>query len=121
MKLWGNLSFNPISVLTGDTLEGMATSADGRLVAGRMMTEAQAIGAALGIGFSMDVAERMDRAARVGPHKTSMLQDFEAGRALELEALLGVVIELGDLLDLPCDTLKAVYHLVRLKVATAAA
>ena len=95
LKLWGNLSFNPVSVLTGGTLAELATDPGTRRVIRTMMEEARAVAEALGVTFAVDADERMDMAAKVGAHRTSMLQDVEAGRPTELDALLGVVIELG--------------------------
>lgn len=113
LKLWGNLSFNPVSVLTNGTLEGMAADPGTRRVIRAMMLEAQAIAEALDIRFTVAIEERMDMAARVGAHRTSMLQDVEAGRPPELDALLGVVIELGRLVNCPTPSLNLVYDLVK--------
>jgi len=118
LKLWGNLSFNPVSVLTDGTLEGLATDPGTRQVIRVMMLEARAVGEALGISFAVDVEERMNMAARVGAHRTSMLQDVEAGRPTELDALLGVVIELGALTGVDTPSLKLVYDLVKFRSRT---
>lgn len=115
LKLWGNLSFNPVSVLTDGTLEGLATDPGTRQVIRVMMLEAKAVGEALGVSFAVDVEERMDMAARVGAHRTSMLQDVESGRPTELDALLGVVIELGALTGVHTPSLKLVYDLVKFR------
>ena len=113
MKLWGNLSFNPVSVLTHATLERMGTEPGLREVVGRMMEEAKAIGERLGIRFALDIEKRIDTAREVGAHKTSMLQDLEAGRPMELDALTGVVRELGRLVDVATPTIDLIYNLTR--------
>ena len=84
-KLWGNMSFNPISALTGATLAGICTHPQGRALAADMMREAQAVGEKLGIRFRIPLAKRIAGAEAVGEHKTSMLQDVEAGRATEVD------------------------------------
>jgi len=118
LKLWGNLSFNPVSVLTQGTLIDLATDAGTRRVIRAMMEEAKVIGEALGITFAVGVDERMDMAAKVGSHRTSMLQDVEAGRPTELEALLGVVIELGRLVKCDTPSLQLVYDLAKFRSRT---
>jgi 2-dehydropantoate 2-reductase len=95
LKVWGNLSFNPISALTHATLEDICVFPATRELAANMMTEAQNIGAKLGVQFKVSLEKRIAGAQAVGQHKTSMLQDVEAGRQLELQALVGAVIELG--------------------------
>lgn len=115
LKLWGNLSFNPVSVLTRGTLEGMARDAGARNVLRAMMEEAKAVGEALGVTFSVGVDERMDMAAKVGAHRTSMLQDVDAGRPTELDALLGSVIELAQMTGIATPALKLVYDLTRFR------
>ena len=115
LKLWGNLSFNPVSVLTGGLLADLATDSGTRRVIHAMMTEAQRVGEALGVSFAVSIEERMDMAAKVGAHRTSMLQDVEAGRPTELEALLGVVIELGKLVKQETPSLQLVYDLVKFR------
>lgn len=114
VKLWGNLSFNPISALTHATLEEICRFAPTRALAARMMAEAQAVGEQLGVAFKISLDKRIAGAEAVGAHKTSMLQDVEAGRALELEALVGAVIELGQITGVPTPTIEAVYALTRL-------
>lgn len=116
-KLLGNTTFNPISVLTGATLEQMGTDAGVRALIHRMMAEAEAVAGKLGVEFSMSIDKRIDGAAGVGAHKTSMLQDFEAGRALELDALVGAVVEMGRLVEVPTPTIDSVLALVRQKTA----
>ena len=114
LKLWGNASFNPISALTHATLEGICRFADARQLAHDIMSEMQAIAGKLGIAFRVPIEKRIAGAEKVGPHKTSMLQDVEAGRAIELEALVGSVIELGRLTQTPSPHLDTVYALMQL-------
>jgi 2-dehydropantoate 2-reductase len=121
LKLWGNLSFNPVSVLTGGTLVDLATDPGARRVLRTMMEEAQAVAAKLGISFAVGVEERMDMAARVGAHRTSMLQDVEAGRPTELDALLGAVIELAGLVEIDTPCLKTIYDLCKFRCERALA
>lgn len=113
VKLWGNLCFNPISALTGATLEEIATDAGTRAVARAMMVEAQAIGEQLGVKFKIDVEKRIDGAKSVGAHKTSMLQDLERGRSMEIDALLTVVQEMGELVSVPTPSIDTVLALVQ--------
>lgn len=119
LKLWGNLSFNPVSVLTGGTLIDLATDAGTRRVLRSMMEEAKEVGEALGVTFSVDIDERMDMAAKVGAHRTSMLQDVDAGRPTELDALLGVVIELAALAKVRTPCLQLVYDLTKFRSRSA--
>lgn len=109
VKLWGNLSFNPISALTHATLEDICRYPATRALASRMMTEAQGVAEALGVRFKITLEQRIAGAEAVGAHKTSMLQDVEHGRALELEALVGSVVELGRITGQPTPTIEAVY------------
>jgi 2-dehydropantoate 2-reductase len=109
VKLWGNLSFNPISALTHATLEEICRFPATRALASRMMTEAQGVAEALGVRFKITLEQRIAGAEAVGAHKTSMLQDVEHGRALELEALVGSVVELGRITGQPTPTIEAVY------------
>ena len=95
LKVWGNLSFNPISALTHATLEDICLYAPTRELAAAMMREAQTIGEALGVQFKVSLEKRIAGAQAVGQHKTSMLQDVEQGRPLELQALVASVMELG--------------------------
>lgn len=115
VKLWGNLSFNPISALTGATLEEICATPGTRDTAKAMMLEAQTIGQKLGVRFAIDVEKRIDGAAAVGAHKTSMLQDLERGRAMEIDALVTAVKELGRLTDTPTPTIDSVLSLVKLR------
>ena len=114
IKLWGNLSFNPISALTHATLVDICEFAPSRELAARMMREGQAIGEKLGVNFKVSLDKRIAGAAAVGKHKTSMLQDIEAGRPIELEALVGTVIEMGKITETPTPTIEAVYALAAL-------
>lgn len=114
VKLWGNLSFNPISALTHATLEEICTFSASRELAASMMREAQTVGEKLGVQFKISLDKRIAGAQAVGAHKTSMLQDVEAGRALELEALVGAVVELGRITDTPTPTISAIYGAAKL-------
>ena len=115
LKLWGNLSFNPVSVLTQGTLLQLATDEGTRKVIHAMMQEARAVGEALGVKFSVDADERIGMAERVGNHRTSMLQDVEAGRPIELDSLLGAVIELAKMVGIATPTLNLVYDLTKFR------
>jgi len=114
LKLWGNLSFNPISALTHATLEDICVFPATRELAANMMLEAQAIGEKLGVHFRVSLEKRINGAQAVGHHKTSMLQDVEMGRPIELEALVGSVIELGKITETPTPNINAVYALASL-------
>jgi len=119
VKLWGNVAFNPISALTGGTLEGICEDGETRAVARAVMIEAQRVGEALGIKFPIDVERRIDGAQAVGAHKTSMLQDLEAGRPMEIDALVTAVGEMGRLVGVETPTLDLVLALVRQRARTA--
>jgi len=114
LKVWGNLSFNPISALTHATLEDICLYPPTHQLAASMMTEAQAIGEKLGVQFKVSLEKRIAGAQAVGQHKTSMLQDVEQGRALELQALVASVMELGQITQTPTPTIHAVYALASL-------
>ena len=114
LKLWGNMTFNPVSALSRGTLAAICQYPPTRELARAMMTEAQAIATKLGISFRVPIEKRIAGAERVGHHKTSMLQDVEAGRALETDALLGSVIELGRMTDTSTPHLDAVFALTKL-------
>ncbi len=114
VKLWGNLTFNPVSALTHATLEDICGFEPTRNLAARMMAEAQQVGEKLGVQFKISIDKRIAGAQAVGAHKTSMLQDIEAGKALELEALLGSVIELAQVVSVDTPVLQAVYALTRI-------
>ena len=118
IKLWGNLSFNPISALTHATLEDICRFPATRALATHMMREGQAVAEALGVRFKISLEQRIAGAQAVGAHKTSMLQDVEAGRALELEALVGAVIELGRITGTPTPHIEAVYAATSLLAQT---
>ena len=113
LKLWGNLCFNPISALTGATLDIVATDPGTRGLSRAMMMEAQKIAVRLGVHFRVDVERRINGAAKVGAHRTSMLQDLEKGRALEIDALLTVVQEMGRLVDLEAPHINSVLALIQ--------
>ncbi|MDA4847440.1 2-dehydropantoate 2-reductase [Hoeflea poritis] len=119
VKLWGNLSFNPISALTHATLDVLCTDPGTRSVARNMMLEAQAIAEKLGVTFPIDVERRIDGGAAVGPHRTSMLQDLDAGRPMEIDALVRSVQELGRITDTPTPTIDTVLALIALRGRTA--
>jgi 2-dehydropantoate 2-reductase len=114
LKLWGNLSFNPISALTHSTLEDICKFPQTRALAAQMMTEAQQVAEKLGASFRVSLERRIEGAENVGKHKTSMLQDLEVGKALEIEGMLGVVIELGEQTGVPTPAMNTVYALVSL-------
>lgn len=113
VKLWGNLAFNPISALTVATLDRVTGEPELRALCRTMMLEAKPVAEALGTRFAIDVDKRIDGAAEVGEHKTSMLQDLERGRPMEIDALLGAVVELGEAVGQPMPTCRAVLALVR--------
>jgi len=118
IKLWGNLSFNPISALTHATLVDICEFGPSRELAARMMQEAQQIGEKLGVKFKVSLDKRIAGAAAVGKHKTSMLQDIEAGRPIELDALVGTVLEMGQITETPTPNIEAVYALAALLAKT---
>ena len=119
VKLWGNLAFNPISALTTATLDVLIADDAQRGVARAMMVEGQRVAEALGVRFAIDVDKRIAGAAEVGAHKTSMLQDLERGRPMEVEALLGAVVELAELVGEPAATCRTVLALVRARARAA--
>jgi len=119
VKLWGNLCFNPISALTHATLDVIATDPGTHGVARLMMLEAQAIGEKLGVRFGVNVDQRIAGAAGVGPHKTSMLQDLERGKLMEIDALLGAVQELGCLVEVETPTIDVLLPLVQQRARVA--
>lgn len=120
VKLWGNLSFNPISALTHATLEQICRFGPTRSLAASMMREAQTVAEKLGVRFKISLDQRIAGAEAVGAHKTSMLQDVEHGRALELEALVGSVVELGRITGTPTPTIDAIYAATSLLAQTLA-
>lgn len=113
LKLWGNLCFNPISALTRATLDVVATDPGTRAVAKAMMTEAEIIARKIGADFRVDIERRIDGAASVGAHRTSMLQDLEKNRQLELDALLTSVQEMGRLVEVPTPAIDIVLALTQ--------
>jgi 2-dehydropantoate 2-reductase len=121
VKLWGNLSFNPISALTHATLDDICRFPPTRALAAAMMAEGQRVAEALGVRFKITLEQRLAGAEAVGAHKTSMLQDVENGRALELEALVGAVVELGRITGVPTPTIEAIHAASSLLARTLAA
>ena len=119
LKLWGNLCFNPISALTHATLDAIAHDPGTRAIARTMMLEAKTIGDKLGVHFRVDVERRIDGAGAVTGHKTSMLQDLERGRPMEIDPLVAVIQEMGRLVDVPTPTLDIVLALVRQRARVA--
>ncbi|MEM8571568.1 MAG: 2-dehydropantoate 2-reductase [Pseudomonadota bacterium] len=115
VKLWGNLSFNPISALTHATLDVLCTDTGTRALARSMMVEAQEVAEKLGVKFPIDVDRRIDGGAAVGAHRTSMLQDLDAGRPMEIDALVGSVAELGRITGVPTPAIDAVLALITLR------
>jgi 2-dehydropantoate 2-reductase len=114
LKLWGNLTFNPISALSHSTLVDICQYPLARELAANMMREAQAVAGRLGIEFRVSLEKRIAGAEKVGRHKTSMLQDVEAGRGPEIDALVGSVVELGQLTGIGTPHIDTVYALVKL-------
>lgn len=121
VKILGNLAFNPISALTGATVAQMARDPDVSAIARNIMQEAEAVAHALGLELPISIDQRMAGAERVGEHKTSMLQDLEMGRRMELEAVVGAVAELGERLNLPMPHTRTVYACTKLLGAVRAA
>jgi 2-dehydropantoate 2-reductase len=113
LKLWGNLCFNPLSALTRATLDVVATEPGSRALAKAMMTEAETIARAHGADFRVDIERRINGAARVGAHRTSMLQDLERGRPLEIDALLTAVQEMGRMIGVATPYIDSVLALVQ--------
>jgi 2-dehydropantoate 2-reductase len=114
IKLLGNVVFNPMSALTGATLVEMVTHPETSATVRAVMTEADEVAQGLGVRLPFTVEQRMEGARKVGAHKTSMLQDLEAGRPMELESVVGVVIELGEKLGLPMPLTRTLYSCARL-------
>ena len=113
VKLWGNMAFNPISALTTATLDLITTDPGTRAVCRATMLEGQAVAEALGVRFAIDVDKRIEGGAEVGQHKTSMLQDLELGRPLEIEAILGAVVEMATWVSVPTPISQTLLALVR--------
>jgi 2-dehydropantoate 2-reductase len=114
VKLMGNVAFNPISALTGGTLEELARHPEVSNVVRELMAETEAVAARLDIELPISIDQRMAGAEKVGAHKTSMLQDLEAGRPMEIDAVVGAVMELGDRLGVPMPVTRAIYGCVKL-------
>ena len=121
LKLWGNLCFNPISALSHATLEGICRDPDGHALVETMMKEARAVAKKLGVVLRMPIDKRIAGAEAVGAHKTSMLQDVEQGRPLELAALVGSVVELGRITGVPTPSIAAIHQVAALLSRTLAA
>jgi 2-dehydropantoate 2-reductase len=113
VKLWGNMVFNPLAALTTGTLDVITGDAELRALCRTMMLEGRAVAEALGVRFAIDVDKRIEGAAEVGAHKPSMLQDLERGRPMEIDALLGAVVELGEVTGHPTPISRAVLTLLR--------
>jgi 2-dehydropantoate 2-reductase len=114
LKLWGNLSFNPISALTRATIDRIIADQGTYALTVAMMAEAQQVAEKLGIRFPISIERRIRMAEEIGAHKTSMLQDIEAKRPTEIDALLGAVVELAELTGTPTPTLRAIYAVTSL-------
>jgi len=114
VKLLGNVAFNPISALTGGTLEELVRHPETSAVIREIMAETEAVAAKLGIELPISIDQRMAGAEKVGAHKTSMLQDLEAGRPLELEPIVGATVELGERLGVQMPATRAVYACAKL-------
>jgi 2-dehydropantoate 2-reductase len=121
LKLWGNLSFNPISALTHATLVDLCQFPPTRELSAKMMAEAEEIAKKLGVSMRISIERRIAGAEKVGAHKTSMLVDIEQGRPIELDALMGAVIELGELTQTPTPHISAIYATASLLAKTLAA
>src|ERR1700730_4617196 len=114
VKILGNVAFNPISALTRATLAQMARDREVSPVVRNIMSEVEAVAAKMGIEMPISIEQRIAGAEKVGEHKTSMLQDLEAGRPMELEAVVGAVVELGERLNLPMPHTRTVYACAKL-------
>jgi len=119
VKLWGNMAFNPLSALTSAALDVITGEAELRAVCRQMMLEGQAVAEKLGVRFAIDVDKRIAGGAEVGAHKTSMLQDLEKGRPMEVDALLGAVVELAEMVDEQTPTCRTVLALLRTRARLA--
>ena len=119
VKLWGNMAFNPLSALTTATLDIITGDPELRAVCRQMMLEGQAVAERLGVRFAIDVDKRIAGGAEVGAHKTSMLQDLERGRPMEVDALLGSVVELAEMVEVPAPTCRTVLALLRTRARLA--
>ena len=119
MKLWGNLAFNPISALTGKTLEDIANNKKLCSIVEKMMLEGQAVAKALGVNFPISLEKRIDGTRNVGAHKTSTLQDLELGRPMEIDALTKSVSEAGKIVNIPTPTIDKIYDEIKAKAIEA--
>ena len=119
LKLWGNLAFNPISALTGATLKQICENIETRELAKNMMAEAKQIGEALNVRFPVSIDKRIAGAAAVGEHKTSMLQDLEQGRSMEIDAIVSSVQELGQIVSIKTPYIDTIVSLVKQRAALA--
>ena len=117
MKLIGNLAFNPLSVITGETLDVLLLNEENKKTAYEAMKEASSIMDKLNVPMSISIDQRIEGAAKVGSHKTSMLQDYERGKELELDALVVAVKEIADLLDIKTPTIDRILHTVTEKIS----
>ncbi|MCE2406143.1 MAG: 2-dehydropantoate 2-reductase [Pseudomonadales bacterium] len=118
IKLWGNVAFNPLSVITGGTLDRLATDPGTQYIATRLMEETREIGSHYGARFGMTIRKRIEGAASVGPHKTSMLQDYLQGKPLETSAVLDAVLELASLARVDAPTIRMVQSILHMKLST---
>ena len=116
IKLLGNVAFNPLSVLTGGTLEEMCKNTETRSIVEEIMIETKSIGEKLGANFPISIEKRINGAEAVGDHKTSMLQDFETNKKMEFNAIVSAVQELGLLTNTPTKTLDLVAKILKLKI-----
>jgi 2-dehydropantoate 2-reductase len=114
VKLMGNIAFNPISALTGATLVAMARDPEVSRLVRAIMAETECVARRIGIEMPITIEQRIAGAEKVGEHKTSMLQDLESGRPLELDAIVGATLELGERLDVPMPHTRAVYACAKL-------
>lgn len=121
VKILGNVAFNPISALTGATIAQMARDPEVSVLARGIMQEAEAVALKLGLELPISIDQRMAGAEKVGEHKTSMLQDLEAGRQMEIEAVVGAVVELGERMGIPMPCTHTVYACTKLLAETRAA
>jgi 2-dehydropantoate 2-reductase len=117
VKILGNVAFNPISALTGATLARMTSDPEAAALVRTIMSEAKAVAEGMGMKLPVSIDQRMAGAAKVGEHKTSMLQDLEAGRPLELEAVVGAVLELGERMGITMPATRAVYACTKLRAS----
>lgn len=114
VKLLGNVAFNPVSTLTHGTLEELATDPETSRLIRTVMIETESVARSIGVTMPISIEQRLTGAGRVGAHRTSMLQDYDAGRPLELDQVVGAVIELGDRLGIAVPATQAVYACVRM-------